>query len=160
MDNARVEAFLNKAEITELINRYFGALDQRDFDVTTMRLIFTEDARIVRPNGAAMIGPQTFGESHTHSFVRFRATQHMTSGIVVTLHDHEQAAFRGNLVAIHFWADGLGDPTVDPSDNYFLAHGVISGKVAMTSQGWRITQLANEVIWRKGTGFQQVLQTR
>jgi hypothetical protein len=160
MERDRVEAFLNKAEITELINRYFGALDQKDFAATTMRLIFADDARIVRPNGAAMIGPQTVGESHSHSFVRFRATQHMTSGFVITLHDHEQAEFRGNLVALHFWAEGLGDPTVDPSDNYFLAHGVISGKATMTPQGWRITQLANEVIWRKGTGFAQVLQTQ
>src|SRR5215212_1465514 len=143
MDRDRVEAFLNKAEITELINRYFAALDQRDFDATTLRLIFADDARIVRPNGAAMIGPQILGESHRKSFARFRATQHMASGVVVTFHDPEQAAFRGNLVAMHFWAEGLGDPTVDPSDNYFLAQGVISGKAAMTSQGWRITQLSN-----------------
>ena len=65
MDHDRVEAFLNKAEITELINRYFGALDQRDFDTTNMRLLFAEDARIVRPIGAAMTGPQTRSESAT-----------------------------------------------------------------------------------------------
>jgi hypothetical protein len=160
MDRDRVEAFLGKAEITELLNRYFAALDQRDFDTTTMRLIFADDARIVRPNGAEMIGPQTFGESHRNSFVRFRATQHMASGVVVTFLDHEQAEFLGNLVAMHLWAEGLGDTTVHPNDNYFLASGVISGKAAMTPQGWRITQLANEVIWRKGTGFKQILQTQ
>ena len=33
MDHDRVAAFLNKAEITELINRYFGTLDQKEFDV-------------------------------------------------------------------------------------------------------------------------------
>ncbi|CAN5634856.1 hypothetical protein BH10CHL1_BH10CHL1_18950 [soil metagenome] len=160
MDHDRVEAFLNKAEITELINRYFGALDQRGFDTTTMRLIFSDDARIVRPNGAATIGPQTIGESHMKSFVRFRATQHLASGVVVTLHDQEQAEFRGNLVAMHLWAEGLGDPTVDPTDNYFLALGILSGKATMTPQGWRITHLSNEVIWRKGTGFNQILQTK
>jgi hypothetical protein len=160
MERDRVEAFLNKAEITELINRYFAALDQKDFDATTMHLIFTDDARIVRPNGAATIGPHTIGESHRRSFVRFRATQHTASGLVVTLHDHEQAAFRGNLVAMHLWAEGLGDPTVSPNDNYFLACGVVSGQAAMTPQGWRITQLSNQVIWRTGTGFQQVLQTQ
>ena len=160
MDRDRVEAFFQKAEITELIHRYFAALDQRDFDATTLRLLFADDARIVRPNGAETIGPQALGESHRKSFVRFRATQHLASGVVVTLHDHEQAAFRGNLVAMHLWAEGLGDPTVPPNDNYFLAGGVLSGKAALTSQGWRITQLANDVIWRKGTGFQQILQTQ
>jgi hypothetical protein len=160
MDRDRVEAFLKRAEITELINRYFGALDHRDFDTTTMRLIFADDARIVRPNGAETIGPQTIGESHRNSFVRFRATQHLASGIVVTLHDHEQAEFRGNLVALHLWAEGLGDTTVHPNDNYFLAGGVLSGEAAMTPQGWRITRLSNDVIWRKGTGFEQILQTQ
>ena len=69
MDRDRVEAFLQKAEITELIHRYFAALDQKDFAATTLRLLFTDDARIVRPNGAETIGPQTLGESHRKSFV-------------------------------------------------------------------------------------------
>lgn len=160
MDRDTVETFVQKAEITELINRYFRALDQRDFDVATMRLIFAEDACTVRPNGAETVGPQAIGESQKKSFVRFRATQHMASGLVVTLHDHEQAEFLGNLVAMHLWAEGLGDPTVEPNDNYFLAGGVLSGKVTMTPQGWRITRVALEVTWRKGTGFQQILQTQ
>ena len=160
MDHDRVEGFVKKAEITELIHRYFAVLDQRDFAATTMRLLFVEDARIVRPNGAATVGPQTIGESHRTSFARFRATQHMASGLIVTLPDHEQAEFRGNLVVMHLWAEGLGDPTVPSQDNYFLAGGVLSGKAVLTTQGWRITHLANDVIWRKGTGFQQILQTQ
>lgn len=160
MEHASLEAFIKKAEMTELIHRYFAALDQRDFAATTMRLLFTDDARIVRPNGAATVGPQTIGESHRKSFARFRATQHMASGLIVTLHDHKQAEFRGNLVAMHLWAEGLGDPTVPPQDNYFLAGGILTGKVTLTPQGWRITYLANDVIWRKGTGFQQILQTQ
>ncbi len=160
MDRDRLEAFLDKAEITELINRCFGALDQKEFDATRMQLIFAEDARIVRPNGAETVGPQPIGESFSNSFARFRATQHQATGIVVTLHGHEQAEFRGNLVAMHLWAEGLGDTEADPSDNYFLALGVVSGKAAMTAEGWRITQLTNDVLWRKGTGFKQILQTQ
>ena len=155
-----IESFLKRAEIMELINRYFAALDQKTFDSTTMNLIFEDDASIVRPNGAETIGYKAIGESHRKSFIRFRATQHITSGFVVTLNDHEKAEFRGNLVAMHVWAEGLGDTTVDPNDNYFLAGGVISGKAEMTSQGWRIIQLSNDVIWRKGTGFKQILQTQ
>ncbi len=40
------------AAITEVINRYFAALDQKQFDVTTMSQIFADNAKIVRPNGA------------------------------------------------------------------------------------------------------------
>jgi hypothetical protein len=160
MNSNRFESFLKRADITELINRYFAALDQKNFDFTTMNLIFADDASVVRPNGTEMIGPKAIGESHSNSFIRFRATQHLTSGLVVTLNDQEKAKFRGNLVAMHLWAEGLGDTTVNPNDNYFLAGGVISGKAEMTRQGWRITQLSNENIWIKGTGFKQLLQTQ
>ena len=148
------------AEVPELVNRYLAALDRKDCEPATMNLIFVDDGRIVRPNGAETIGPKAIGESHRNSFVRFRATQHLTSGFIVTLHDHEQAEFRANVVAMHLWAEGLGDTTVDPNDNYFLAGGVLSGKAEMTRQGWRITRLANEVVWRKGTGFKQMRQTK
>src|SRR5215831_2847119 len=154
------ESFLKIAEIIDLINRYLAALDQKNCDFKTMNLIFADDAGVVRPNGTEMIGPKAIAESHSNSLIRFRATQHLTSGIVVTFNDDEKAEFRGNLVAMHLWAAGLGDTTVDPNDNYFLAGGVISGKAEMTRQGWRITQLSNENIWVKGTGFKQLLQTQ
>lgn len=160
MSSNRGETFAVKAEIVELINRYFAALDEKTFDITTMAQIFAEGGRIVRPNGLETVGPQAIGNSHRQSFSRFRATQHMASGLIVTLDGDSMAAFRGNVVAMHLWAEGLGDPTVPPNDNYFLAGGVLTGKTQLTAQGWRLTQIANDVVWRRGTGFQQVLQTR
>lgn len=160
MNGERGESFLHKAEIVELVNRYFAALDEKTFDITTMAQIFADDGYIVRPNGAETKGPAAIGESHRHSFSRFRATQHMASGLIVTLDGNGKAALRGNVVAMHLWAEGLGDPNVLPNDNYFLAGGVLTGKAQLTAQGWRLTQLANDVVWRRGTGFQQVLQTR
>ncbi len=59
--------------ITEVINRYFAALDQKQFDVTNMSQIFADDAKIVRPNGAVTTGPKEIGNSHSHSLSRFRA---------------------------------------------------------------------------------------
>jgi ketosteroid isomerase-like protein len=160
MNGDRGESLLAKAEIVELINRYFAALDTKSFDAVVLAQIIADDGRIVRPNGAETRGPQAIGASHSTSFSRFRATQHMASSLIVTLAGDGEAAFRGNLVAMHLWAEGLGDPTVSPNDNYFLAGGVLTGKAALTTQGWRLTELANEVVWRRGTGFQQVLQTR
>jgi hypothetical protein len=160
MDSNKFESFLKRAEVTELLTRYFAALDQKNFEFATMNLIFADDASVMRPNGTQMIGPKAIGESHSKSLGRFRATQHLTSGFVVMLNDQEKAEFRGNLAAMHLWAEGFGDTTVDPNDNYFLAGGVISGKAEMTRQGWRITQLSNEIVWIKGTGFKQLLQTQ
>jgi hypothetical protein len=145
--------------ITEVINRYFAALDQKQFDVATMSRIFADDAKIQRPNRTTTIGPKEIGDSHGRSLSRFQATQHLTSGFIITLKDETSAEFRANLVAMHLWAKGQGDPDANPNDNYFLAGGVITGHVLLGASGWRITEIANHVSWRRGTGFQQILQT-
>jgi hypothetical protein len=137
-----------------------AALDQKQVDKTTMTQIFADNAKVTRPNGSTMIGPKEIGDSHSHSLSRFRATQHLTSGFIITPKESTTAEFRVNLVAMHLWAEGEGDPNVDPSDNYFLAGAVITGYVTLGTDGWRIAELANEPAWLKGTGFQQMLKTR
>ena len=154
------DKFMHTAAITEIINRYFAALDQKQFDTTTMCQIFAEGAKIVRPNGAVTTGPKEIGDSHSHSLSRFRATQHLPSSFIITLKDDISAEFRANLIAMHLWAEGHGDPNVEPNDNYFLAGGVITGHVILGASGWRMTEITNQVIWRRGTGFQQMLQTQ
>src|SRR5690349_16900287 len=101
--------------VTEVINRYFAALDQKQFDITTMRQIFVDDANVQRPNGSVTTGPKEIGLSHSHSFSRFQATQHLTSGFIITLKDGTSAEFRVNVVAMHLWAEGQGDQRADPN---------------------------------------------
>jgi hypothetical protein len=144
--------------ITEVVNRYFAALDERKLDVVTLNGIFATDAKIVRPHGSITVGPLAIGESHVKNFSRFRATQHIASGLIITHVSDTEAQFRGNLVAMHLWAEGQGDPDVDPNENYFLAGGVITGRVTLFSGGWRIAEMGNDVVWRRGTGFQQMLK--
>jgi SnoaL-like domain len=150
----------DKLEITETINRYFAALDKRTFDVETFRTIFADAATIVRPNGVSTAGSEVISSSHTKSLERFRATQHLTSGFIIDLADESNADFRVNLVAMHLWKDGLGDANVPKQDNYFLAGGVVSGSAIKTSDGWRIFKIRNDVIWRQGVGFQEMLNTK
>lgn len=154
------DKLMHTVAITEVINRYFAALDQKQFDVTTMGQIFADDAKVQRPNRTTMTGPKEIGDSHSRSLSRFQATQHLSSGFIITLKDDTSAEFRANLVAMHLWAEGHGDPNADPNANYFLAGGVITGQVILGAGGWRITELTNQVSWRRGTGFQQMLQTR
>jgi SnoaL-like domain len=151
---------IHTVAITDVINCYYAALDQKQFDIATMSRIFADNAKVIRPHGQVMTGPKEIGESHSRSFSRFKATQHLTSGFIVTLIDSTTAKFRANLVAMHLWAQGEGDSSVDPNDNYFLAGGVITGQVALVADGWRITETANEVTWRQGTGFQEILKTK
>ena len=153
------DRLVHTVAITEVINRYFAALDQKQFDVTTMSQVFADDASIHRPNGTTTIGPKEIGDSHGRSLSRFQATQHLTSGFIITLKTDTSAEFRANLVAMHLWAEGHGEPNANPNDNYFLAGGVITGHVLLGASGWRISEMANHVSWRRGTGFQQILQT-
>jgi len=154
------DKLMHTVAITEVINHYFAALDQKQFDAATMGQVFAEDAKIVRPHGAVTTGPKEIGDSLSQSLNRFRVTQHLTSGFIVTLTNETSAEFRANLVAMHLWAQGQGDPDIDPNDNYFLAGGVITGHMILGASGWRITEMTNQVGWRRGTGFQQLLQTR
>src|SRR5262249_48628417 len=114
--------------ITEVVNRYFAALDDKQFDEATLKRVFTDGAKITRPNGSTVTGPKEIGENHQRSLSRFRATQHLTSGFVITLIDDLTAEIRVNLVAMHVWAVGQGDPHVDPKDNFFLAGSVVTGR--------------------------------
>ena len=93
-DQARL---MHTVAITEVVNRYFAALDQKQFDVMTMRQIFADDAKIVRPNGAVTTGPQEIGDSHSPSLSRFRATQHLTSSFIITLKDDSCPRVSGEL---------------------------------------------------------------
>ena len=146
--------------IMELINRYFAALDRRTFDAETFSRLFADAGTVVRPNGMSVTGPEAIRSSHTKSMERFRATQHLTSGFIVDSIDASTADFRVNIVALHLWKEGFGDAGVSADDNYFLAGGVVSGRATRTAAGWRILTVRNDVVWRRGTGFQEMLNTR
>lgn len=150
-----------KLAIAELVNRYFAALDDRHFDLATMRTLFAEDARMVRPNGVVTVGPEAIGESHARSMSRFRATQHLTSGFLVDFsEDGKTATVRANFVAIHLWAEGYGEPDVAPDENCFVAGGVLTVRVSSGTQGWRITEISSRPTWRRGVGFKEMLETK
>jgi hypothetical protein len=143
-----------KFAINELLIRYFRALDEKDFALETMESIFTSDVRIERPNGSILNGPADILSNQKESFGRFKATQHLLVGCDVRL-DEATAQVRGNVIALHLWADGFGEP--DKDDNYFLAGGVVTAKAGRTNSGWRISALKNDVVWRRGTGFKTLL---
>lgn len=150
----------DKFEIIEIVNRYFADLDRRDFDEAEFEKIFAKEGSIVRPNGVETVGPKNIASSHRESFARFGATQHLTSGFIIDIDDPLNGTFRVNLVAMHIWADNLGDSTVAKQDNYFLAGGVVSGRAIKDSSGWHIMTISNDVAWKKGVGFKEVLSTK
>lgn len=120
-----------------------------------MQAVFAEDARLVRPGGQAMVGPQDILTSQTQSFARLRATHHVTCDHVIDV-DGDSAQVRATLTAMHLRDPGEGDPCT--LESYFLAGDVIHAEARRTPSGRRVTKLEVRVVWRTGAGFSSMLQ--
>ncbi|MCM3882483.1 nuclear transport factor 2 family protein [Frankia sp. R82] len=153
---ARLDHWIDTAEITQVVNRYFRALDERAFDVSHLGRIFTAEAGVIRPNGTQLTGPAAIGNGHRESFARFESTQHLLTGHDVIVAG-DDATVRANLIAMHLW-DGARK-SAGSAEDYFVAGGVVTVRLQRTHQGWKITELVNDVIWRAGSGFAAMATT-
>lgn len=146
---------INKSEITSVVNSYFRALDQKNFDATHFATIFMPDAKVTRPGGSSLNGPTEISTSHQHSFARFESSQHFLTGHEISI-DGNTAIVRVNLIAMHMWQGS--NTNANKADNYFIAGGVIDAKLAQADRQWKILQVSNTVLWRAG-GFKNMAQT-
>jgi len=155
MDQEKMAELINKAEITSVGNRYFRAIDEKDFDVRHFAALFTTGAQSIRSDGSSTAEPEKISASLRQSFTRFEGSQHLVSGHDVSI-DNGTATVRANLVAMHMW---LGSKTnANNPDNFFIAGGVIDATLVQADDQWRISKISNAVVWRAG-GFKDILQT-
>jgi uncharacterized protein (TIGR02246 family) len=155
MDRDRLTEFINKSEITSIVNSYFRALDEKNFDARHFASIFTPQATVTRPNGASLIGPEEIRANHERSFTRFEGSQHVVAGHDISL-DSSTATVRANLIAMHMWQGSKSD--ANKLDNFFVAGGVIHATLMQSDGQWKISQMSNAVLWRAG-GFRDMMQT-
>ena len=147
--------WFDKLAITELLNRYFQRIDDKEFAVEKMQSLFTENGTLTRPNDSVVSGPAEIAESNSKSFARFRATQHLPSGFVIEIAGDE-AAIRANVMAMHLWGDGFGDP--NSLDRHFVGGIVIQASARRTADGWRLTNLGGRNVWRSGSAVGIMVQ--
>ena len=157
MTDVERTAWVDKLAITELLTKYFQLIDDKEFAVQQIQALFTEDGTLTRPNDSVVRGPAEIAESNSQSFVRFRATQHLPSGFVIEIAGDE-ATFRANVMAMHLWADGYGDP--NSLERYFVGGVVVRGSARRTADGWRLTNLGGRNVWRGGSGFGMMAQVK
>src|SRR5262249_27240692 len=143
--------------IVELISRYFAAVDDKRLSASVVASTFLEDGRIVRPNGAALVGHEEILEGQQQSFARFRATHHVITDHLIDWQD-STARVRANVTAMHLWKAEEGDPNA--LESYFLAGSVLEAVAAQTPAGWRIRELSVRNVWRTGSGWSSMLRTR
>lgn len=155
MDQDVTTELLAKSDITGIVNSYFRALDEKNFDARHFASIFTPEAHVTRPNGASLIGPDEISASHAKSFTRFEGSQHVVAGHDICL-DGGTANVRANLIAMHMWQGSKSD--ANTLENFFIAGGVIHATLTQADGQWKISQMRNAVLWRAG-GFRDMMQT-
>ena len=156
MTNVQQTTWVDKLAVSELLTKYFQLIDDKDFAAEKLLAIFTDHGTVTRPNDSVVSGPAEIAESNKKSFSRFRATQHLPSGYLVEIAGDE-ATIRANVMAMHLWADGYGDPNA--LERHFVGGVVLRASARRTADGWRLTNLGGRNVWRSGSGFGTMLQT-
>lgn len=144
---------IEKDLISDLLIKYFRAIDDKCLDLAIVEATFTKDARIMRPNGSATVGQVGIHDGHKKSFTRFKATHHVITDYIIDIND-DVATLRANLTAMHLWADNENTPSLN--NKHFLAGAVLSAKAIKTDNIWRLCELTNRNVWRTGEGMTEM----
>ena len=150
----QLKEIIERTQITDLLIRYFAAVDDKCIDLKIVKATFTSDAKIIRPDGTAIVGQENILDGHLKSFARFKATHHVMTDFIVDI-NNDIATLRNNIIAMHLWADNENNPSLN--NKHFLADGVFSAKAIKIDNHWRISELKNRVIWRTGDGMKEIL---
>jgi hypothetical protein len=150
----QLKVIIERTQIADLLTRYFAAVDDKCIDIHIVKATFTNDAKIIRPDGSEMVGQGGILEGHTRSFAPFKATHHVITNFIVEI-DNNMANLRSNIIANHIWADNEDNPSLN--NKYFLADGVFLAKATKVDDHWRISELRNNVVWRTGDGMKEML---
>jgi len=149
----QIKVHPDKAQISELLIRYFMSIDEKQFTKDIIETTFTTDARILKPNGLVTAGYEEILQSNIRSFSRFKATHHVTTDYLISINGDE-AAVRANLTGMHLWADDEANPSLN--SKHFYAGIVLTAKAVRTNGDWRISELAYRNIWRTGDGMAEM----
>ncbi|MBY8884993.1 nuclear transport factor 2 family protein [Streptomyces sp. PTM05] len=138
----RLQRLLDRAEIVELIDRWFLCLDLRDVGEERARFFFTGDARSETPLGDHD-GLADLVEGTRVALGRFDRTQHVGANHVVDI-DGDHAAVRWNAVMTHVHPASRG--AAQP----FVVGGYWEGDAVRTPEGWRFRRIAVHPVWTTG----------
>ena len=149
----QLKEIIERAQISNLLVQYFAAIDDKQLNKKIVEATFTEDAKIVKPNGAISIGHENILEGQIISFTRFQATQHTTSDFIISL-SGDKATIRTNLTAMHIWADLAEDPSL--KGKHFHAGGILLTKAIKMDNRWYINEWIFRNVWRTGEGMNEM----
>lgn len=115
---ARLEA---RAEITDLVSRYFHGIDHRAFD--TVARLFARDGRIETPSGLGATGTAALAEFFETRISNYELTYHYPHSVLVSLEDDGTATGIVDAHAEH----GIGGTCVIAAVRYDDAYVIEDG---------------------------------
>ncbi|MFD8019344.1 nuclear transport factor 2 family protein [Streptomyces lavendulae] len=137
----QLQALTDRAEITDLMDRYLRSLDDGVFDEEWAAAFHTEDVTAEMPIGTVH-GREALTAHVRRAMALFDRTVHLGTNTGIEL-DGDRATARGAQLSTHVLADGSGDLFVSAS--HTEAH------LVRTADGWRISATALRVVWTQGT---------
>ena len=135
----------DRAELTTLVDRLAGALDDGDFE--QFRTIYTPDATARTPGGEA-IGREALTAQASRNHPPDKVVQHFVSNIAIDL-DTDSAEIRANLLAVFAPAATDGAP---PNPGFTLGE-IYRFSARRLPEGWRLARVHSTPVWSVGTRF-------
>ncbi|WP_215453134.1 nuclear transport factor 2 family protein [Streptomyces sp. ATCC 21386] len=138
----------SRADVADLLARYFVSLDDEKLDDTWAAGLFTEDAVVAFPISRHQ-GVQGMAAYHRAALGAFAATQHLGSAPVVRV-EGERAVLRANLISTHVHHARHARPQGE-LEPLFATGTFVDGEARRTAAGWRLSLLSFRLLWAEGT---------
>lgn len=129
----------DRAEITDLLDRYLRSLDEGGLDEQWARAFHTEDVTAEMPVGTVS-GRDALLVTVRRAMALFDRTVHLGTNQVVEL-DGDRASASGAQLSTHVLAD---------SEEVFISAGHTDTRLRRTADGWRISATSLRVVWTQG----------
>ncbi|MEV6384877.1 nuclear transport factor 2 family protein [Streptomyces sp. NPDC051773] len=138
----------SRADVADLLARYFVSLDDEELDDTWAAGLFTKDAVVAFPISRHQ-GVEGMAAYHRAALEAFAATQHLGSPPVVTV-DGDRAVLRANLISTHVHHAHHARPQGELAP-LFATGTFVDGEARRTPAGWRLSLLSFRLLWADGT---------
>lgn len=131
----------DRAEISQLCDRYVMHLDRDRHDDSWLTAVFTDDAWLTFPFGEyrGLAGLAEFQDMARTNVAR---THHMSANHHIEV-DGDTARVRVHLVAVHV-------PGADEPGRHFDIGGHYEATAVRTPAGWRLRRLVFDLVWADG----------
>lgn len=136
----QIQALTDRAEITDLMDRYLRSLDDGVLDEEWARAFHTEDVTAEMPIGTVH-GRDALLSRVRRGMALFERTVHLGTNTVIEI-DGSRASARGAQLSTHVLADGSG--------SVFVSAGHTDTELIRTPDGWRISASTLRVVWTQG----------